>query len=359
MKEERTLKRPIIVNARFLTQSVTGVQRFAIEVSKRLKRMGVPLIFVSPEDIKNPGVAKELEVKIIGPFRGHLWEQVTLQLYTKLKGGTLVSFCNTAPLFIKDQIVTVHDLSFLRHPDWFSKRFSIVYSFLVPRIIKRAKRVLTVSEFSKKEIVDLIKVEESKIEVVYNGITGFTIQDEPLDSTEYGHLLKEAYILTVSSHHPRKNFKNLIKAFSLMENPSLKLYVIGDFNKNYSNVDIPNTWLKNVVFLENIGDQDLVRFYQNAKLFVYPSFYEGFGIPIIEAISMETMCAVSDIPVFTELFENSVHYFDPTSKESIANSIQYALSNPKSISELQEVRETILKKFSWDKSAKKVMEQFN
>ncbi|RKR14769.1 glycosyltransferase involved in cell wall biosynthesis [Maribacter vaceletii] len=345
----------IIVNARFLTQKITGVQRFGIEISKELKRLNPDIIFVSPKNIIHVDVAKELNVKCIGPFSGHAWEQITLQKYVISKNALLISLCNTAPLFIKNQVVTIHDLCFKVHPEWFSKSFYTFYNFLIPRIVKKALFVLTVSETSKNEIIEILGVHENKISVIYNAVAPFFLSNEFHENVK-NKLLNKKYILTVSSHHPRKNFKSLIDAFNLINDPNLNLYIIGNVNKHFiqNYIKKDNTRVK---FLSNILDADLVEFYKRATLFVYPSLYEGFGIPIIEALSQQTTVVVSDIPVFREVCENhDVFFFNPYSINDIKNNILLGLKN---LNKNKIKQEDLSLKYSWEKSAKKVLKIIN
>lgn len=162
----------LIVNSRFLTQQITGVQRFAIEISLRLKVMLKDnVIFVSPHDVIQNEIARQLGVKIIGKHTGHLWEQLELPNWLKKNGSPLLlNLCNMAPLMYKNKISTVHDVAFVRYPQSFSKRFLMVYRFMIPRIITSSKYIITVSEFSKKEIVDTYCIDNCMVKVVYNAV---------------------------------------------------------------------------------------------------------------------------------------------------------------------------------------------
>lgn len=162
----------LIINSRFLTQQITGVQRFAIEISLRLKDMLKDnVLFVAPNNIVQFEIAKQLNVKIIGKHTGHLWEQWDLPKWLKHNGSPLLlNLCNLAPLRYKNKISTIHDIAFERYPQTFSKKFLVVYRFMIPRIIASSKYVITVSEFSKREIVDTYSVEEQNVKVVYNAV---------------------------------------------------------------------------------------------------------------------------------------------------------------------------------------------
>ncbi|MDO7137091.1 glycosyltransferase family 4 protein [Algibacter lectus] len=344
----------IIINARFLTQPITGVQRFAIEISKELVQLKYPVVFVAPSNIIHKDLAKLLNVVILPGLQGHFWEQISLPFYVLRKRGLLVSLCNLAPLILKKQIIAIHDLSALKHPEWFSKAFNNFYRFVIPILAKRARHIITVSETSKKELIDYLKIFENKISVVHNAV--FNIGTSMCPSVN-----KEDYILTVSSHNPRKNFERLIKAFNLIENKKIRLIVVGNFSDNFkeTNFKFEDHLNERVEFLTNIDDAELITYYQKAKLFVFPSLYEGYGIPVLEAIMCETECLVSDIPVFKEIYKDSVNYFNPKSVSSITEQINNSLNNPKTIKETLVIKKKMDLKFSWSKSAIKIISIIN
>mgnify|MGYP005845476563 CR=1 FL=1 len=336
----------IIINARFLTQPVTGVQRFAIEISKLLKiKLKDEVHFITCPGIIHNNLAKELGAEIIGVNKSHLWEQIDLYVYLLKKGKPLlISFGYTGPLFYKNQIVTIHDVAFKYFPESFSKKFAFVYNFLVPKVAKNCLHILTVSETSKKELTKEIGLPDDKITVVYNGITSIfkSLNEIKIEKDK-------PYILTVSSHHPRKNYKRLIEAFGRLNDNTIELYVIGNFIKNFSEErDVKP--INNVKFLTDVSDKQLLAYYQNAELFVFPSLYEGFGIPVIEAMSQNLPCVISDIPVFREIGDESVIYVNPLNIDSIVHGIQEGLKLKKKI-----IYYPKLKEFDWEDSTEKVI----
>jgi glycosyltransferase involved in cell wall biosynthesis len=336
----------IYINARFLTQKTTGVQRFAIELSKRLIKINPNIVFLSPSNIFNKELAFELKVKIIGKLSSHLWEQIELPLYLKSKGNPLlINFCNTGPLFYSNQIVTIHDLAFIINPKWFSKKFSLLYSFLIPKIATKAKQIFTVSNSSKMEIVKLLNQPNDKISVIYNGIT-FTNKAELYQKPLYD----KKYFLTVCSIDPRKNLHKLIQAFDLLKNEDVDLLIIGGTNKSFAN-NFNKNINQQVKFLGYVNDSELINYYQNAVCFVYPSLYEGFGLPPLEALALGTKVIVSDIPSLREVCtEHALRYFNPNSTSSIIDALEFAIKD-------KEVFKAInIDKFSWQKSAENINE---
>src|SRR5687768_11068529 len=136
-----------IVNARFLTQPITGVQRFAIEISKELKKANPQIKFIAPKEIIHHNLANELNAQLYGKMSGHFWEQLELPAYLKKQHSPLlINLANLAPVTYNNYIATIHDLSFLQFPKSYSRKFYYYYKFLIPKIAGRAKKIITVSE---------------------------------------------------------------------------------------------------------------------------------------------------------------------------------------------------------------------
>lgn len=143
----------IYINSRFFSQEITGVQRFAIELSQKLYEQRDDVVFLAPVNIKYNEVTKRLNIKTVGKKSGHLWEQYDLPLYLKSIGSPLlINFCNTAPLFYKNKIITLHDVAYKRFPQSYSFKFRQAYNFIIPRLIASSRAVLTVSQFAKSEL---------------------------------------------------------------------------------------------------------------------------------------------------------------------------------------------------------------
>jgi len=343
------MKDKIIVNSRFLTQRITGTQRFAVEISLKLKKLIPNIEFVCPKTILYKDIAQKLHVKTIGVNKGHLWEQLDLLVHLRRNSNSLlVNLVNTAPFLYKNQIVTIHDLAFLRHPSWFLKKFYLLYKFLIPKIVKKARKIITVSYFSKKEITNLLNVPSEKIEVVYCGISEQFIFN-PL-------IKKENYILTVSSLDPRKNLKNLILAFKKLKLKNYKLLIVGSKNKVFSNHAIEQLIKEtpNIEFTGYVSDEELVNLYQRAKLFVYPSLYEGFGLPPLEAMACGTPVVVSNVASLPEVCGDAAYYVNPYEVNDISRGIETVLKDEHLQKELIQRGLERTKLFNWEKSAKKV-----
>ena len=339
----------IYINARFLTQQITGVQRFAIEISKELRKMDAQVKFVSPVKVIHNDIASELGVLPIGSSTSHFWEQISLPRYLKRIGSPLlVNLCNTAPLYYSNKVVTIHDVAYKLFPENFSLPFRTYYNFLVPRILQSSRKIITVSNFSKREILKHYKIEENKVDVIYNAVSKeFT----PSKKENY-----EKYILGVSSQSKHKNFDMLIKSFNKIKDKDLKLYIIGEKNRNLNNILTKEHKLNSdVIFTGRVSDQELAELYSNAVCFVFPSLYEGFGIPPLEAMACGCPIAVSNVASLPEVCRDAALYFDPLDMEDIAAKILKVVQNNDMKKTLIRKGFNQVKKYSWEKSANKLV----
>lgn len=335
----------IAINARFLTQRVTGVQRFAIEICKRLpqKINGEEIIFVSPKFNFN----NESNFKLVqfGSFKGQLWEQIDLPLYLKKKGNPLlINFVGIAPVLYKRKVMFLYDLAFKHHPEWFSTSFHKLYNLLIPLSIKNTLLVMTDSNYVKEDIQSTYGIKKDKIHVLY-AATADNFINRNLD--------KERIILTVSSIDPRKNLSRVINAFSQMRS-KYKLVIVGSKNKSFSNVQLNENDLNdNIIFTGYLSDEELIKLYNKAEIFVYASLFEGFGIPPLEAQACDSACLVSNTTSLPEVYQDSVEYCNPYSVESIKNGMIKLINDSSLRKQLREKGLENVERFNWVKSVNK------
>jgi len=339
-----------IINGRFLTQKLAGVHRYAFEMCCALHQLGCKIVVLAPQCILSD-YDFHFEVKKVGRLTSHLWEQIELPYFLNkyYKNNVLISFTGLGPILHRKSICTIHDLSFLENPSWFSKPYYYYYKFLTPIAAKKAIKVITVSEFSKQEIIKRLKLPAEKIEVIYSAVSDkLLISNSEINS-------KEKYILTVSSLDPRKNLARMMEAFKLLKNNNYKLYIVGAKNKVFGKVQLNKTHNSNIIFTGYLTDSELAEYYKNATIFVYPSLYEGFGSPNIEAMKNNCPVITSNIPPLVEVCQEAALYFDPNDAVDMANKMSVLLANKQLRNELIIKGNKRVTQFTWTKSAKKVI----
>jgi glycosyltransferase involved in cell wall biosynthesis len=198
------------INGKFLTQPLSGVQRYAAEISKHLSYLTTDFSVVTSYEKIEAGIIPENNMVRIGQKTGPLWEQFSLPTFLNRKHRPLLlNLCNMAPVFYKNKIVCIHDISFIRNPSWFSTSFYRYYKTLIPLIIKSSKHLITVSEFSRSEIIDYYKIQEDKISVIPGGIASAFLPSDQLVPASIS-LQRRPFFLFVGSIDPRKNLLTLL-----------------------------------------------------------------------------------------------------------------------------------------------------
>ena len=348
-------RKDLYINGRFLTKPLTGISRYAYELTCELVRSGVKVTIICPkQDIRPEYDVKGLNIVKFGFGRSHIWEQISLPLFfINRKDFMLVCFSGLGPIIIFNKIITIHDLAFLENPSWFSKTYVLIYKLLTPLSVKTSKRILTVSYFSKQEIINKLGVKEDSISVIYNAVN--------ISQEEQGDILKKVpgkYVLAVSSIDPRKNYARLTQALSLL--PNCNLVVVGGVSHIFNHVKMSQS-LNNVYSLGRVTDEELTTLYKNATAFIYPSLYEGFGIPPIEAMVYGCPVVVSDISVLHEVCGDAALYVDPYNINEIAKAIERVENDVNLRLDLKEKGYKNIRRYSWHNSSvvlKEILEQF-
>lgn len=349
----------IYINGRFLTQNITGVQRYAIEIVKALDKYlndnklddEYKFEIICPKNIKQNLNLKNIEIKKIGNLKGHLWEQIELPLYVKNK--FLFNFCNCAPLIKKNQTVTIHDIAVCDVPYAYSKSFCIWYKFIYKILTFRLKKIFTVSEFSKKRLNEYFNIPLGRIEVTYNGIDH--MKDIKLDEKIFSRfgIEKNNYVLAVSSLNPSKNFKLILETAKIL--PEINFVIAGGTNSNvFKEQGFEIT--SNVKFIGYVNDEELVALYKFASCFVYPSIYEGFGIPPLEAMYFNCPVILSNIEVFKEIYMDNVLYCEIDVCDILKEKILLILNNQKIKKHIIEKEKSLVNKYKWDNIIIKLVE---
>lgn len=346
------------LNGRFLVAKRTGVQRSAYRMFRSIIEQGDRfnfILFTGESEEFAPEWMRDNVRVVTSPLsqrrivRNHIWEQVSLPLLArKHKVDLLHSPANLAPLFLgPPSIVNIHDVCFLVEPAWFSFSFRMIYSWLVPRIAQKAALVITNSNYSKNDILQYLSLEVNRVRLSYWAVDPLFFEHEiPYEE-------RANRILFVGSLEPRKNLAGLLGAFNTFRkrNPhnAAKLTVVGCENPLFADQHYDlGEFREDIDFVGYISDRELAALYGNSKMLVYPSFYEGFGFPPLEAMAAGTPVITSRGSSLPEVVEEGALLVDPSNPDDIAGRIE-ELMNPQLVSELVSKGRRQVRQFSWEK----------
>jgi glycosyltransferase involved in cell wall biosynthesis len=345
------MKKKVFINGRFLTAPLTGVQRTAYELILALDNLlntaenSTDFTLIYSGELKNPPVLKNIKLLKKGILKGNLWEQLELPLYTW--GSLLLNCCSIAPLFKRKQFVIIHDASALVNKHFFSRAFNLWYGFAIPWLGRVCIKVITVSQFSKAELIKHAGINEQKIQVIYNAANHVLIPGTP--DQEFINKINsyKPYCLAVSSLGANKNYSGLNAAFKLINFSPYNLVIAGGAVGVLSSSPVNG----NAKYLGYVTDCELKYLYQNASLFIFPSFYEGFGIPPLEAMSLGCPVVASYTSSIPEVLDNACAYFDPYDIQDIAKKTASLIHDEQRLTQLKDLGYRQAEKYSWQKSA--------
>jgi glycosyltransferase involved in cell wall biosynthesis len=348
----------VLCNALPASSTGAGISRYAFELAYHLAKLSDQVhIVISPEYKKyfpQSGCTYYFN-RAPSTTTRILFDQFFLPF--TFAPFSLVHYLDLAkPLFSrKPTILTLHDLCHLRDPHLFTLTQRFWRIFIGAHSLRRAARVICVSEFTKNEAREILKIPEDKLRVVHSGIRPMA----GLQAKAHHASLKEPYILFVGTLIPRKNVIRLIQAFSCLKKENLKYKLIiagrkGRVSRAFWN-EIQGLDLHEVIFTGHVSDSQLAGLYKNASALVFPSLYEGFGFPALEAMTYGTPVVVSNVSALPEICGDAAYYVDPLEVEDLAQGIYQVLSD-------QDLRETLIQKgfervklFSWEKTAQETL----
>ncbi len=264
-------------------------------------------------------------------------------------------------------IVTIHDMMTLRYPEFLESKESIAYTNKIYISVKRADAIITVSNFTKKEIVELINVSEEKIRVIYNGIDPTfcpTKDREDIEKVKAKYGVQGPYLLFVGNIERKKNIEKLIHAYMELRNSSIYKYPLVVVGKK--SMYFKTLWeavqqhhaKEHTIFTDVVDDDDLRLLYSGAELFVFPSLFEGFGLPVIEAMASGIPVIASNRTSIPEIAGEAAVLIDPLNVEEIARAMYDVLSNSSLRKHLIEKGIKRSKDFSWEKTARETLKLY-
>lgn len=360
----------IAVNTRFLQKNkLEGYGYYIHELMSRITKQHPEhqFLFLFDRDFSNEFVyADNISTKILKPkarfaIAFKWWYDVMLTFAAKqFKADVIISldgFCSLTTSI--PQILAVHDLAFLHYPNFIAKHHLWFYQLYQKKFLNKAKAVITVSAFSKQEIIKHYKIDENKISIISNAarVVFKPIAENVKKEIKHQYAQGCEYFLFVGGVHPRKNLMNLLKAFSIFKKrqlSSMKLLVAGRLAWQYKDVVEKLQTYKykdDVILLDYLPDEILAKITASAYCLVYPSLFEGFGVPIIEAMSCGTPVICSNNSSMPEVAANAAFTFNAEDVNDIAHKMMLIYKDETLRNRLVELGFERAKTFSWDVSA--------
>ncbi len=362
------------VEGRTLQGERYGVARYLSNLLRNLVEVGGDhryIIYLS-RPIDSPDFDSDrLELKVLGKAPSLLWRHARLPLAMRHDRVDLhFSPSYFLPLFkVCPSVVVVHDLIIKVHPEWFEKDRRFRFDDLFWREVKRAERVITVSEHSKGDIVKYLGVDPGRVVVIQEAADAFfqPVHDQDrLAEVRDRFGLGEGFIFTAGAVHTRRNYPRLVEAAAEAGRRlggDLELLILGTPADFSTPIDIQAEARRcglqgKVIHVPFVSDDDLLSLYNACGLFVYPSLYEGFGLPVIEAMACGAPVACSNTTSLPEVAGEAAVYFDPQKVEDICEAIAGVIGDEQQRRELRDAGLARAASFSWRRAAEQTLEVF-
>jgi len=352
-----TLETTVVwINARFLDRPVTGVERVAFELinvlaTEHVDREGCwyegtrrfRLQLIAPASGSAISPWPNLTLHRRGRFSGHAWEQLDLPRLTF--GQCLVSLCNTGPLLKRRHILYLHDAQPFAIPHNFSLSFRLWYRIVFHVAGRSARYLLVNSRFTQRELARHVGLARDKMTLVSLGSEHVLREKTSANVLERFNLPEGPFVLAVASANPNKNFAGVLRAIEHLGQDAPPCVIVGQTNqKQFSDVTMP---AGGVTHLGYVSDRELLALYRRALCLAFPSFYEGFGLPPLEAMAVGCPVIASHTSAMPEIGGRAVDYCDPDDYRSLAKAIEQvaADSNGRARMRRQGIRRSA--GFSW------------
>lgn len=331
----------VLINARVIRRvTITGVERWAAELIPRLCALGPDRYAV----VHPPPQASSRSL-------GQIWEQVVLPARAaRARADLIFSPANLAPLAWPRNVVIVHDAAAFRRPEAYSRSYRWWHQRLGAQSVRRAVQVVTVSEFSKQELVELVGLDPAAVQVIAGGVSEqfSPTADHARVRAKLG--LPDRYVLTVGAADERKNLGALSVAAHRLRLGGVEVVRAGDERPHFSQT----TSVAGVRSVGYVGEEDLPGLYCGASAFVLPSLYEGLGLPCLEAMACGVPVVASDRAALPETCGDAAILVDPDDRQAIAQALQSVLEDDALRARLREAGLRRAASFSWERAAEEV-----
>ncbi len=361
----------ICINATIVDRRSTGLGIYTISVLRELVKLGAEIsVFTSSPEMFEGIEAKFYRVnaatQAANGFKGHLkrvaWSQSILPLkiirnYDLLFVPTPLEATYFCPI---PQVIVVHDLLPFLYPDYYPRQ-QFYFRKILPKILKKSSLVITVSENTRNDVLKYYALESAKVVTILNCFNDLNLspsennRSDPEAINNFGK-----YFLYVGNLFPHKNLYRLIESLSKLNRKDIKLLIVGHKDERF----YPDLFKKgvelglsdNLIFLDYIKSHELRNLYKNSMAFIYPSLYEGFGMPPLEAMANGTPVIVSNTSSLPEVVGNAGEYIDPENTKSISEAMARMIDDESRRAELIKLGYERIKEFSWEKTTRKLMD---
>ncbi len=342
------MAKTLYVNGRFLTQPMSGVQRFATEITAALKRQDPErVVILGPTCGADAAAFQSAAFQSVGRRRGQAWEQLDLPAHAT--DGVLINLGNTAPLRLRAQIVVIHDAGVFATPEAYSWRFRQWYKFAQKRLLRRGACVVTVSQFGRSELERWLGAVPLEIAVISEGADH--MKDIRADYGVLDRLPEGRFVLVVGNLAAHKNLGALGELARRLAARNVTLVITGALAPGAFRESAPHTLPQPAQYIGRVSDGALKALYEHAACLVFPSRYEGFGLPAIEAMACGCPVIASQIPALQETCGTAAQFFDPASPADIAGQVCHVLDSATLGGELRAAARARIRDFTWARAA--------
>jgi glycosyltransferase involved in cell wall biosynthesis len=344
----------VFLNGRFFSQPLTGVQRFAMETTAAIDRLTAKgewphtTVIAPRNSVSIAPHFKRLRVMEFGKSRGSIWEQTELPIASR--SGMLVNLGNTGPLLKgRRQIIVIHDAGAFDTPESYSLQFRTWYRVLQRRLADSGAKIVTVSEFSRERIAHHLKISRDEVTVMHEG-ADHIVRVPPDAGTLDRHGLKDGrYVLVVGNTAGHKNVDSIGSIASLLKRKGIELAIVGSVKSSIYRANANGASFGRA--LGRVTDPELRALYESAYCLLFPSRYEGFGLPPVEAMACGCPVLASRGGAIQEVCGEAALYFSPDERCSMSEAVELILNDEGLVSCLREKGLERAARFRWDASA--------